>query len=163
MRSALALAALILMCFNTAYSQGFLRIYPSNPAGPAQFAPGDKGIFLGPSVSVELFYRENQTGAYRAGLTPGVGYGIKYSKDLSKPNNYIVALDLFVQGGFQNSEGNTTGTTNSNYFNIDFLPVVSFVNGWFGIGYGPRFKLGLNGAKDKVYTIFTFGVRRPIN
>src|SRR5665213_617479 len=135
--------------FSLCQDRNKLYLLSSDPKVPAS----GFNIYLGPSVSVDVFERDNQTGTFKTGIIPGIGYGLKLSKSDADATagNYIVALDLFIQGSLQSPDNTTTG----NYFLLDALPVLSVLNGWVGIGFGPRFKFGLNGNRDVIGSVLS--------
>jgi hypothetical protein len=115
----------------------------------------DSIIKIRPSYGVDMFTREGGSGDYKFGVIPGIGYGISFKPRMMK-DNYLCALDLYVQGFATNEVETHPGL---DYFNVDFLPVFSVFN-WFGIGYGLRQKIGLEGVKTEYKSIFTFGIRK---
>jgi hypothetical protein len=117
----------------------------------------DASIWLAPSVGVDFFVRESGTGNYRAGIIPGVGYGFKWG-DASDRDNLrpYAALDFFLQGALTDELSDHSGF---DYFNIDVLPVFTIYN-WVSVGYGWRFKIGLEGVEGVNRNIFSFGLRK---
>lgn len=116
-------------------------------------------VWAGPSVGFDAFVRESGTGAYKTGIIPGVGYGIKWGRaqaDATKEPSPWIALDLFLQGAVSEEDDSHSG---ADFFNIDALPVLTFFN-WVSVGYGPRFKSGLNGEPSIHRTLFSFGIRK---
>jgi hypothetical protein len=117
----------------------------------------DSTIYLGPSVSFDLFIKEKTTGQYKIGAIPGVGYGIKYNPFKWK-KNFLIGIDLFAQANLSEEDNTHSGF---DYFNVDLLPVVTILN-WVGIGYGPRFKIGLDGVPNTHTTLFSIGIRKAL-
>jgi len=117
-------------------------------------------VWFGPSVGFDVFVREGGTGQYKAGVIPGVGYGIKWGKKggAKTPDSPRISLDLFLQGALADELASHDG---ADYFDIDVLPVVTVVN-WVSIGWGVRFKMGLNGLDGSTKSLFSFGVRKGI-
>ncbi len=115
--------------------------------------------WAGPSVGFDVFTRESGTGKYVSGVIPGIGYGIKWGRpnqDPTKDPTALAAIDMFIQGSQSEEDSDHEG---SDYFNIDVLPVVTLFN-WVSVGYGPRFKTGLDGHPSKTRWLFTFGVKK---
>jgi len=165
MKTILRFLCLIFICFifcETTNGQSHLRWYPVR-AGSAdktlaiREAVKDSTIYLGPSVSFDVFIKEKSTGQYKIGAIPGVGYGIKYNPFKWK-KNYLIGIDLFAQADISEEIDNHSGF---DYFNIDLLPVVTFFN-WIGIGYGPRFKIGLDAVPNTHTTLFSIGIRKAL-
>lgn len=119
----------------------------------------DTRVWVGPSVGFDAFVRESGSGNYRTGIIPGVGYGLKWGRTPKDPKGEPspwIAIDLFVQGAMSEEDDSHSGF---DYFNIDALPVVTILN-WISIGYGPRFKTGLDGLPSTHRTLFSFGLRK---
>lgn len=155
MKTILCLSIISLIVFSTIKAQSKLRLYPFK-SKYAEFGStrSDSTFFLSPSVSFDVFVRESDTGHYKVGAIPGVGYGIRWSPN-KKP---ILSLDIFIQANLSEELDPNAGFE---YFNIDVLPILTFFN-WFGIGYGPRFKIGLENVPTKSIGIFSFGIRKGI-
>ena len=117
----------------------------------------DSTLWFGPSVGLDFFLRESQSGAYRAGILPGVGYGLKY-KPKSWRSGFLVGLDIFLQGSLSEEVEEHDGL---DYFNVDVIPVFTVMN-WVGVGFGPRFKVGLNGQESTTRYLFSFGLTKAI-
>jgi hypothetical protein len=115
----------------------------------------DSTLFLAPSLSIDLFVRESQSGAYKIGAIPGIGYGLKY-KPKKWESGFLIGIDVFAQANLVDEIDTHSGF---DYFNIDILPVVTLFN-WIGVGYGPRFKIGLNGIPSTNRGLFSFGLRK---
>jgi hypothetical protein len=109
-----------------------------------------------PSIGFDVFIRESKSGYYKMGIIPGVGYGLKYKPKCWKRTNYLIGVDLFLQGLFVEEVDTHEGF---DYFNLDILPVLNVID-WFGIGYGLRFKIGLTGIPSETRWIFCFGLRK---
>lgn len=117
------------------------------------------GIWAGPSLGFDVFSRESGTGKHVTGVIPGIGYGIKWgrlSEDPNKEATAFLAVDLFVSGAESDDDPDHEG---NDYFNIDVQPVVTLLN-WVSVGYGPRFKTGLDGHDSKTRWVFTFGIKK---
>ena len=133
---------------------------------PNSFTTKDSSIFFGPSVSFDVFQKEKATGSYTLGVIPGVGYGIKYNPFLWS-NSYLVGIDLFAQAGLSggnnlSSTGQTSATNQTfQYFIVDVVPVISIMN-WIHVGWGPRFKIGLNGIPNANTSTFTIGISKAL-
>ena len=108
------------------------------------------------SVGLDCFTRESKSGAYKVGLIPGYGYGIKYIPKWWTVTKYFLALDVFVQGFLSDDLETHEG---SDYFNIDILPVITFMD-WFGVGFGPRIKIGLKDVPHEFRSVFSFGIKK---
>ena len=108
------------------------------------------------SVGVDIFTRESKSGAYKIGIMPGYGVGLKYTPKWWTATKYLLALDVFMQGlpsdDLETHEGN-------DYFNIDILPVITFMD-WFGVGYGLRIKIGLEEVPSELRMVFSFGIKK---
>jgi len=116
-------------------------------------------MWAGPSVGFDAFSRESGTGKYVSGIIPGVGYGLKWGRpnaDPTKDPTAFLALDVFVQGVQVDDDPDTAG---NDHFNIDVLPVMTLLN-WISVGYGPRFKTGLDGHSSSTKGVFTFGIKK---
>lgn len=114
----------------------------------------DSCWYVSPSYAFDFFSIENQTGKYKVGVSANIGYGVRYKPKVVK-SEYLCALDLYVGGNAEN-EDNINGL---DYFNIDIIPAFSVYN-FFSIGYGFRFKRGLNGNANINRTVLTFGIRK---
>src|SRR5664279_101724 len=119
-----------------------------------QAAFKDSTIFLSPSVALTCFQKENDTGEYVIGVTPGIGYGIKWNPYKWK-NDYLVGVDVFAQAALSTQDGN------ARYFNIRIIPTITILN-WVCIGYGPMWRVGLNGTPNISTSVFTFGITRSL-
>lgn len=128
-----------------------------NTMAPNQFSTKDSSIYFGPSVAFDVFEKERSSGAYTLGVIPGVGYGVKYNPFLWS-NSYLVGLDLFAQAGLTGSQ---TDPTAAKYFVVDIVPVITVIN-WVHIGWGPRFKIGLNGTSNANTSLFTIGISKSL-
>lgn len=147
-----------------------LRWYPIkapvatiNPAAksfgtnPNEFTTKDSTIYFGPSVAFDVFMKEKSSGNYTLGVIPGVGYGVKYNPFKWK-SSYLIGLDVFAQAGLSG----TNGASNTfSYFDIDIVPVITLMN-WIHVGYGPRFKVGLNGVPNANTWLFTIGISKAL-
>jgi hypothetical protein len=111
---------------------------------------------IAPSIGFDFFVRESKSGAYKMGIIPGVGYGIKFKPTWWKTTKYFLSLDLFVQGLLTDELETHAG---NDFFNIDVIPVLVLID-WFGIGFGPRFKIGLENVPCEQRWIFSFGIRK---
>lgn len=108
-------------------------------------------LYLSPSVGFDAFVRDNSTNEWKAGVIPGVGYGIKYRPSSWTLTENVVALDIFMQAALTDQT-----------FNIDALPVVTLFD-WVGIGFGYRWKLATeSGVGDRGGTLFSIGIRKSI-
>lgn len=120
-------------------------------------ASSDTILWFAPTVGFDLFVRENGTKQYKVGLIPGVGYGLKWGS--SKENSIYLSLDVFLQAAMSEEIDSISGP---DYFNIDVLPIIT-VYDWFSIGFGWRFKLGLDQkVADVNRNLFSFGIRKSI-
>jgi hypothetical protein len=134
---------------------------PTTPPQVSEEAPKaaqiTQSLWFGPAASLDFFVWEARTHAYKLGLSPGIGYGLHWSPSWWRATQAFVALDLFVQ-----MQAVTVGDGSLSYFNIDFVPTVSFFD-WFGIGVGPRVSLPL---KDNLQTtstaLLSVGIRKSI-
>lgn len=115
-----------------------------------------KPFAITPSVGFDFFIRESQSGSYKMGIIPGVGYGLKWDPGWWKTTKYFLSLDLFVQGLLSNELESHDG---NDYFDVDVLPVITVID-WFGVGFGSRFKIGLENVPSKQRWIFSFGIRK---
>jgi hypothetical protein len=115
-------------------------------------------FWAGPSLGFDAFVRESGTGAYKTGIIPGVGYGLKWGKkpDANGNSKAWLAVDLFISGAVSEEDSTHAG---ADYFNIDAVPVVTVFD-WVSMGWGPRFKVGLNGLGNVRRTLFSFGIRK---
>ncbi len=108
------------------------------------------------SVGMDCFTRESKSGAYKVGLIPGFGYGIKFKPRWWTMTKYLLAGDLFVQGVLSDDLETHEG---SDYFNIDILLVITVMD-WIGVGLGPRFKIGLEDVPHELRCVFSFGIKK---
>lgn len=114
-------------------------------------------LWFGPAVAFDFFLWESRSHDYRLGLSPGIGYGIKWSPSWWRATESFIALDLFVQMNAVTVEDGSLG-----YFNVDFVPAVSFLD-WFGVGVGPRLSLPLKDSLEAQTTaLVSFGIRKAI-
>lgn len=132
-----------------------------NAAGdeaPGGAAKSDKWFF-GPSVGFDAFTRYQPTKEYRAGVIPGVGYGLKYRPGFWTYTPSIVALDIFAQASLVKA----TGSVGSDHFDVDLLPVVTLFD-WISVGYGYRHQFATeSGVKDSGGALFSIGIRKSIS
>lgn len=116
----------------------------------------DSSLFFGPSINFEVYSHELSSGITDFGVLPGIGYGIKYN-----PYNwkfmYLIGLDLFANVGIFKPNNNEPPS----HFNIQVVPVISIL-GFFHVGIGYRWKLGLNGNDNKKTAIFVTGASIPL-
>ena len=108
------------------------------------------------SVGLDCFTRESKSGAYKVGLIPGVGYGIRYKPKWWTVTKYLLSFDIFIQGLLSDDLETHEG---SDYFNIDILPVITLID-WFGVGFGKRIKIGLEDVPHDHRWIFSFGIKK---
>jgi hypothetical protein len=116
----------------------------------------DSTFFLAPSVNFELFTHELNSGITEFGAIPGIGYGLKWNPYKWK-SAYLLGIDLFTNAGIfkpNNSEP-------AKYFNIECIPVLTLL-GYLHIGFGYRWKLGLNGNSNEFTRILVTGVSVPL-
>jgi len=113
----------------------------------------DSAWFFGPSVSFDVFQKENKTGDYKIGFIPGVGYGVKWNP-FNWKNNYLLGLDVFAQGAIRNMD-------DAKYFTVDLIPVITVLN-WIHIGYGPRWNIGLEGTPNMNTGVFIIGITKSL-
>jgi hypothetical protein len=150
--------------FSSSFAQNF-RIYPFSKKTETIINPGvmkmgiemafkDSTLFLSPSVAFDVFSKENDTGEYAIGIIPGIGYGLKWNPWKWK-TDYLLGIDVFAQAALSTQDGNTK------YFNIRFLPTLTILN-WVHIGYGPMWKVGLNGTSNISTSVFTFGITKSL-
>ena len=116
----------------------------------------DSSLFFGPSVSCELYSHEFKSGKTNYGIMPGIGYGLKWNPYHWK-FAYLLGIDLFASGGIVNQTANTSGS----FFNIQIVPLVSFL-GYFHIGYGYRWKLGIAGNQNENTGVLVTGASVPL-
>lgn len=147
---------------DNAFSQNKLRYYPFKKPIKGLMGVNDKPIystdssfFFSPSFSIDLFIRENVSGKYKVGAIPGIGYGFKYNP-YHWEKKFLFGIDLFAQANFSDEDSLHNGL---DYFNIDFMPVLTIID-WIGIGYGIRFKVGLEGLKSENRGIFSIGIKK---
>jgi hypothetical protein len=141
------------------------RIYPFNAKVESvvnsnimklsvQAAFKDSTLFLAPSIAFDVFSKENDTGEYNIGIIPGIGYGLKWNPAKWK-SDYLIGIDVFAQAALSTQDGN------ARYFNIRILPTFTILN-WVHIGYGPMWRVGLNGTSNISTSVFTFGITRSL-
>ncbi|MDB5049243.1 MAG: hypothetical protein JWO30_2314 [Fibrobacteres bacterium] len=119
----------------------------------------NRKLWISESVNLDLFVRDERTNEVKAGLSPGLGYGIRYCptwwKNLGKTKSFI-DLDFYAQAVMVNINGG------NKFVDVNFLPAVTFVD-WISIGIGWR---GLyateNGDKDLHSVLTSFGIRKPL-
>jgi hypothetical protein len=116
--------------------------------------PADSFYHWSPSVGLNVFNRDNVTGTSNIGLTPGVGYGFKWTPS-GHSNNTAIAVDLYAAA--------VVNSNNTNYFSFSLLPIITFFN-WISIGYGGDAEFAINNTvKDKpIGSIFTIGISKSI-
>jgi hypothetical protein len=157
----LILGLIILLTFNINAQK--LHWYPfsknvenTNVKGQmkVQIAFKDSTIFLAPSVAFDVFSKEKDTGEYNLGIIPGIGYGLKWNPYKWK-NDYLIGVDVFAQAALNAPEGT------SKYFNVRILPTFTLLN-WIHIGYGPMWKIGLNGNSNINTSVFTLGISKSL-
>lgn len=117
----------------------------------------DSTLYFGPSLSFDLFVREKSTGAYKIGAIPGIGYGIKYNP-FGWKKGFLIGLDVFAQANVSEEDDTHSGY---DYFNVDVIPVITILN-WIGIGYGPRFKIGLDGKPSANTSLLSIGIKKSL-
>lgn len=116
----------------------------------------DSSIFIGPSVSFDLFSHEFKSGITSFGALPGIGYGIKYNPYHWK-NAYLIGIDFFANTGIIKEQNNEP----PRFFDIELVPVITvFGYAHFGVGY--RWKIGLNGNQNDNTAILVSGVSIPL-
>jgi len=117
----------------------------------------DSTIFFGASVGFDVFLKEQKSGDYSIGAIPGVGYGFKWDPKWNpvKKTASLLSLDIFTEAKLDKEILDTEIPTTAKYFNIRILPMVGLFD-WVHIGYGPLFKIGVNGNDG--YTDWMFGV-----
>ncbi|MEZ4891657.1 MAG: hypothetical protein R3A50_07055 [Saprospiraceae bacterium] len=162
MKKGLTYVALLSALFfaSTAFGQRGLRMYPFKDKSTG-FSGGktDSTLYFGASISFDLFVRESGTGSYKIGAIPGVGYGFRWNPKWNPlKTKSVISFDLFTQANLAEEIDMHSGF---DYFSIDLLPVVTFFD-WIGIGYGPRFKVGLDGVPSTRTGIFSFGIRKGL-
>jgi hypothetical protein len=119
-----------------------------------QMAFKDSTLFLTPSIAFDVFSKENDTGEYNIGIIPGVGYGLKWNPYKWK-TDYLIGIDVFAQAALDNSGGT------AKYFNVRILPTFTLLN-WIHIGYGPMWKIGVNGTSNINTSVFTLGITKSL-
>jgi len=158
MKRLLFCAALCSIVFTTTFAQQHkARWYPWNiriaPRVPTEYIDSTK--YFGPSIAVNLFQRETATKEYTVGLVTGVGYGFKWNP-FQWDNSYLIGVDVFAQAGV--TEYPDAG---DKYFVIGITPVITVLN-WIHVGYGPRWKIGLNDTKNVNTGVFMIGISKTL-
>lgn len=121
---------------------------------PGVVQPVGTKLWLSPSIGIDVFTRYNKNNEWRAGIIPGVGYGMKY-----KPANWtltsnLVSLDVFVQANM------VDGSTQ--HFDLDVLPVITLID-WVSVGFGYRREFSTTkGVPDSGGSLISFGIRKSI-
>lgn len=123
----------------------------------------DERWFFAPSVSIDVFTKDNKTGKYAVGAIPGAGYGIRYKPERNFAGQpfklqSLFSVDVFAQGVVLDELDDNPG---QDYFVVDLLPVLTIAN-WIGIGYGPRFKIGLNKVPNTSSGVLTLGIKKTL-
>lgn len=113
----------------------------------------DSTIWFSPSAGIQLFSRELKTNVNTFGVLPGLGYGIKYNPYKYK-SGYLLALDVFIQAGYQIADGETYNKV----YSLQIVPVASFYT-YFHAGYGYRWHFNKSGNTS----ILVFGFSLPFN
>jgi hypothetical protein len=117
-----------------------------------------KTLWLAPSVGLDVFSLDTTSKEYRAGLIPGVGYGLKWKPSGWTLTDAVLSLDLFVQANLLEPDDEA----GSKFFAVDALPIVTVID-WVSVGFGPSVRLSLtDGIDDTTHWIFSFGVRKAI-
>jgi hypothetical protein len=108
-------------------------------------------LYLAPSVGFDAFVRDNSSNEWKAGVIPGVGYGIKWRPSSYTLTQNLLALDVFMQAAMA-----------SDRFDIDLLPVLTVFD-WVGVGFGYRWQLATTaGVSDKGGTLFSIGIHKSL-
>jgi hypothetical protein len=157
MRTLYTIAALAL-CLGTeqAAHASFLGF---NLVDPATRGDARGPVFVDMSVSLDFFSIDLSSRDYAAGVSPGVGYGIKWKPDWYTLTDVLVAFDLFVQAQIVERNDALSGP---DFFAIDVLPVITIAD-WVGVGLGPRFQISLHPEADSsTVGVFTFGLRTSL-
>jgi hypothetical protein len=123
----------------------------------------DSALFFGASVAYDVFIKEIKSGDYNIGTMPGFGYGIKWNP---KKNPFgtasLLSFDIF--GETKLDKEIITGTeipTTAKYFNIKLLPMIGILD-WVHVGYGPLFKVGVNGNKGYTDWMFAISISKTL-
>jgi hypothetical protein len=142
-----------------------LRIYPFKTTAintdkaflKAPTTAIDSTLFFGASVAYDVFLKELKSGDYSIGTIPGFGYGIKWNPRKNPFHTAsLLSLDIFGETRLDKEiKTDNDITTVAKYFNIRFLPMIGILD-WVHIGYGPLFKIGVNGNKG--YTDWMFSI-----
>ena len=115
----------------------------------------DSTFFFGASVSFDVFTKEMKSGDYAIGAIPGVGYGIKWNPRWNPVKTAsFMSLDLYASAKLDNSD-------EARYFDIKLLPMIGILD-WLHIGYGPMFRLGVNGTPGYNDAIFAVTISKTL-
>lgn len=164
--------ALALPAFAEA-NEGFLRYYLiggplekealQKEGGPTTPPPGTQPVgdqlWFSPGISLDFFSIELGSRIWAAGVTPGVGYGLKWKPNWWTATSCFLALDLFLQANIVET---TDAHDGLDYFKLDLFPILTVID-WVGIGIGPRFMIALDkDLPDDTEWVFSFGLRTSI-
>jgi hypothetical protein len=123
----------------------------------------DSTFFFGASVAYDVFLKEMKSGDYSIGTMPGFGYGIKWDpKKNPFHTSSVLSLDLFAETRLDKEILTDTETpTVAKYFNIRILPMLGILD-WIHVGYGPLFKIGVNGNKGYTDWVFSISISKTL-
>lgn len=118
----------------------------------------DRNLFwISPSISADFISIDLDAKTYRAGVIPGVGYGVRFSPSWWTATASFLALDLFFSGAVQNNPD--PHASGPQFFAIDVLAVLTAVDA-VGVGIGLRNLIPIDGhSEGTTHAILTFGLR----
>jgi hypothetical protein len=112
-------------------------------------------VWFGVSASLNVFSLDLSTRKYSVGVSPGIGYGIRWSPAWWKVTDTFLGLDFFLNGQLVNIDT----TDEFDYFKLSLTPVVTLVDAVSaGIGLSYEFSLRPSIYPDTIAAVFTFGL-----
>lgn len=145
-----------------------LRIYPfekktveTNLLGTS--AGIDSTVFFGAAIGYDVFVKEMKTGDYSIGTMPGFGYGIKWNPEWNPVHTQsFLSFDIFVESKLDKDVLDELEVpTIAKYYDIKVLPMVGLLD-WVHIGYGPLFKVGVNGSEGYTDWMFAISISKTL-
>jgi hypothetical protein len=116
-------------------------------------AKGGDVVWLGLGASVNLLQIDLSTKKYVLGISPGLGFGLRWSPAWWSLTDTFLSLDLFFNANFVNVDT----TEEFDYFQLDVTPVVTIID-LIAVGFGARILISVNSAySNSVEAIFSFG------
>ena len=123
----------------------------------------DSTVFFGAAIGYDVFVKEMKSGDYSVGTMPGFGYGIKWAPKWNPVNTQsFLSFDVFVESKLGKDVLDELGVpTIAKYFDIKVLPMVGILD-WVHIGYGPLFKVGVNGSEGYTDWMFAISISKTL-